>query len=294
MEENGTNWAQVARAVVSRNSDQCSSHWSQVIDPSINFADWTAEEDEALLHSVLTHGTNWATIATTHIPKRNSLALKNRYSTLHLKHCNRVKSKQNRSARKSSTSLVSGLNDNTKIYRSRGEKRTSSQAYYSATANEAHKADNEEHGSSDEDNDEEEEDDDGEDEVGDAIFDISSIRSATLSNVTMATGASFRSDKGLPIMDTRDIFAEPSDPTLNSSIQYDRSACFTPAWTDNEMLEAFSEKPASHISSLPSESHRDNELFNTARSWTDPWSTIAAAASPTCCRFNSMTRDFLE
>lgn len=40
----GTNWSHVARAVRSRNSDQCSSHWSQVLDPEINFCDWTTKE----------------------------------------------------------------------------------------------------------------------------------------------------------------------------------------------------------------------------------------------------------
>ncbi|KFA55329.1 hypothetical protein S40293_11331 [Stachybotrys chartarum IBT 40293] len=84
----GPSWAQVASDVRSRNADQCSSHWSQVLDPNINHCDWTPEEDESLLHSVLTHGTNWKTIAGRHVPKRNTLALKNRYSTLRSRHKN--------------------------------------------------------------------------------------------------------------------------------------------------------------------------------------------------------------
>jgi hypothetical protein len=40
----GPNWSQVAPVVKTRNPDQCSSHWSQVLDPEINFCDWTAEE----------------------------------------------------------------------------------------------------------------------------------------------------------------------------------------------------------------------------------------------------------
>ncbi|KAL2166075.1 hypothetical protein VTG60DRAFT_3309 [Thermothelomyces hinnuleus] len=73
----GTQWSLVAQAVGSRNSEQCSSHWAQVLDPSINYCDWSREEDEALLHAVLTHGTNWTKIAATHVPKRTTLALKN-------------------------------------------------------------------------------------------------------------------------------------------------------------------------------------------------------------------------
>lgn len=44
-----------------------------------------------MLHAVLTHGRNWATIASTHKPNRTTLALKNRYSTLRLKHDNKNK-----------------------------------------------------------------------------------------------------------------------------------------------------------------------------------------------------------
>lgn len=37
---------------------------------------------------MLTHGTNWSTIAASHVPKRTTLALKNRFSTLRLRHEN--------------------------------------------------------------------------------------------------------------------------------------------------------------------------------------------------------------
>lgn len=86
--KHGTNWAQVARAVASRSSDQCSSHWTQVLDPDINYCDWTTDEDNHLLHTVLSHGTNWTTVAASHTTKRTTLALKNRYSTLRMRHEN--------------------------------------------------------------------------------------------------------------------------------------------------------------------------------------------------------------
>ena len=82
--KHGFSWNQVAQAVMSRNPDQCSSHWSQVLDPGINHYDWTPTEDLQLLHAVLTHGTNWAAISSSHIPMRTAIALKNRYSTLRL------------------------------------------------------------------------------------------------------------------------------------------------------------------------------------------------------------------
>ncbi|KAI1676370.1 DNA-binding protein eta2 [Pyrenophora tritici-repentis] len=107
----GTNWSQVANEVGSRNSDQCSSHWNQVLNPNINYCDWTEDEDANLLHEVLTHGTNWATIAGFHIPNRTTLALKNRYSTLRLKNENRKKARYGESeANKKSQS--EGVNTN--------------------------------------------------------------------------------------------------------------------------------------------------------------------------------------
>lgn len=115
----GTNWTRVAQEVKSRGSDQCSSHWSHVLDPNINYCDWTEEEvrfftlqdimmnrmtkadhrttneqDADLLHEVLAYGTRWAHIASCHNPCRTTLALKNRYSTLRLKSENRNRSRQ--------------------------------------------------------------------------------------------------------------------------------------------------------------------------------------------------------
>lgn len=54
-----------------------------------------SSQDAALLREVLAHSTNWATIAGSHKPNRTTLALKNRYSTLRLKHDNRKKPSEN-------------------------------------------------------------------------------------------------------------------------------------------------------------------------------------------------------
>lgn len=41
----GTNsWMKVAGAVGTRYGDQCSSHWLHVLNPNINYSDWTPEE----------------------------------------------------------------------------------------------------------------------------------------------------------------------------------------------------------------------------------------------------------
>lgn len=65
------------------------------------------------MHEVLTHATNWKTISTIHVPKRTTLSLKNRYSTLRLKFQKKAgqeksKSKsESRKARSSSSSSSS-------------------------------------------------------------------------------------------------------------------------------------------------------------------------------------------
>ena len=56
-----------------------------------------------MLHAVLSHGTNWATIAASHTPKRATLALKNRYSTLRLRNHN-TRGRLDSTASKSSSS----------------------------------------------------------------------------------------------------------------------------------------------------------------------------------------------
>lgn len=61
-----------------------------------------------MLHAVLTHSTNWATIAASHVPKRTTLALKNRYSTLRLRHENGKRSKEH-TARKTPRASSSNL-----------------------------------------------------------------------------------------------------------------------------------------------------------------------------------------
>ena len=40
----GPAWARVATAVRTRNADQCASHWTQVLNPEIDYSDWTHDE----------------------------------------------------------------------------------------------------------------------------------------------------------------------------------------------------------------------------------------------------------
>lgn len=44
----GPKWTRVAAAVGTRNSGQCVSHWSQSLNPEIDYSDWTREEVRAV------------------------------------------------------------------------------------------------------------------------------------------------------------------------------------------------------------------------------------------------------
>jgi Myb-like DNA-binding domain len=44
VQKHGMRWAKVASEVGSRNSDQCSSHWSLTLNPNINYSHWTSDE----------------------------------------------------------------------------------------------------------------------------------------------------------------------------------------------------------------------------------------------------------
>ncbi|RYO97564.1 hypothetical protein DL764_007288 [Monosporascus ibericus] len=108
-------WRELAKSVPGRSNKDCRRRWWNTLADCTVKGPWSEEEDERLisavrkygtswaqvasedenlLHAVLTHGTNWATIASFHTPTRNTLALKNRYSTLRLRHDNRKNSKE--------------------------------------------------------------------------------------------------------------------------------------------------------------------------------------------------------
>ncbi|KAI0442800.1 hypothetical protein F4803DRAFT_518056 [Xylaria telfairii] len=91
VEKYGDNWMKVAGAVGTRCGDQCSGHWRHVLNPNINYSDWTKEEDQRLLDAVRVYGTNWSTIASFHTPQRTTLALKNQYWKLRQRSQNATK-----------------------------------------------------------------------------------------------------------------------------------------------------------------------------------------------------------
>lgn len=109
VKEVGTNWRLVAQHVATRTPDQCSSHWTQVLDPEINHCNWTLPEDQQLLQEVVSQGTNWTAISAIHVPRRTTLALKNRYSTLRLKREKKRKKRRSLTAIQFEKGSLSGI-----------------------------------------------------------------------------------------------------------------------------------------------------------------------------------------
>jgi len=78
------NWAQVAKHIEHRTIKQIRERWTNHVDPSINHAPFTKDEDEILvkLHGEL--GNKWALIAT-HLDARTAEGVKIRWKSLHRK-----------------------------------------------------------------------------------------------------------------------------------------------------------------------------------------------------------------
>ncbi|OQD95992.1 hypothetical protein PENVUL_c099G03252, partial [Penicillium vulpinum] len=67
----GTRWSLIARVVQTRNPDQCSRRWHEVLKPFIDRSSrWTLYEDDMLRKAVYTHGRRWIEIVERYFPHR--------------------------------------------------------------------------------------------------------------------------------------------------------------------------------------------------------------------------------
>ena len=77
-------WSRIVKHMPNRNLRQCKERWTYYLDPNINNALYTLEEDINLLNKVKEHGKKWTVIATL-FDKRTAYSLKNRYQYLQRK-----------------------------------------------------------------------------------------------------------------------------------------------------------------------------------------------------------------
>ncbi|KAG0262986.1 hypothetical protein BG011_009484 [Mortierella polycephala] len=71
-------WSKIAERIPGRTDDQCAKRWRESLDPRIDRAEWTPEDDVILLQKFEEYGTQWQKIALS-FPGRPGLHCRNRW-----------------------------------------------------------------------------------------------------------------------------------------------------------------------------------------------------------------------
>jgi hypothetical protein len=80
VQKNGTKkWQKLRDLLPGRIGKQCRERWRNHLDPAMNHAPWTAEEDEQLIQLHKEHGNAWVVIAS-QMRNRSDNAVKNRWN----------------------------------------------------------------------------------------------------------------------------------------------------------------------------------------------------------------------
>ncbi|KAF9913606.1 hypothetical protein BX616_009833 [Lobosporangium transversale] len=72
-------WSKIAERIQGRTDDQCAKRWRESLDPDIDRAAWTPEDDLLLLQKFEEYGTQWQKIAAVSFPGRPGLHCRNRW-----------------------------------------------------------------------------------------------------------------------------------------------------------------------------------------------------------------------
>lgn len=75
------NWRYLAKNMEGRNPRQCRERWFYYLNPNLNHANWTKEEDEMIMKLRNEYGPKWMLISK-YFPNRTDAMIKNRYNVL--------------------------------------------------------------------------------------------------------------------------------------------------------------------------------------------------------------------
>ena len=75
------NWERIAAMLGNRNARQCHDRWKFYINPNLNKAPFSREEDSLLIQLVMKYGGMWVQISK-HFKNRSDVQMKNRWKTL--------------------------------------------------------------------------------------------------------------------------------------------------------------------------------------------------------------------
>jgi hypothetical protein len=80
--QNGAcNWNSIALSLAGRTGKQCRERWLSRLSPAFTTDPWTAEEDSTLISLQREHGNQWAIFRAV-LPRRSTVAIKNRWISL--------------------------------------------------------------------------------------------------------------------------------------------------------------------------------------------------------------------
>ena len=75
------NWRYLAKNMEGRNPRQCRERWLYYLNPNLNHANWTKEEDEMIMKLRKEYGPKWMLISK-YFSNRTDAMIKNRYNVL--------------------------------------------------------------------------------------------------------------------------------------------------------------------------------------------------------------------
>ncbi|KAF3766031.1 hypothetical protein M406DRAFT_29732, partial [Cryphonectria parasitica EP155] len=77
IQQYGTSWVDVSRAMGTRSADQCSKRWYHCLNPELDRQPWKKDEIRILMDAYKVHGSSWKLIQEKYLPSRSANNIRN-------------------------------------------------------------------------------------------------------------------------------------------------------------------------------------------------------------------------